>query len=145
METIHIGDLSIGTGNLVLIAGPCVIESEEHARFMAQSLAGIAGRLDMPFIYKASFDKANRSSIESYRGPGMEKGLDILSGIKQDFGIAVTTDIHEPAQAGPAARSSISFRYLRFCAGRPISWLPQATQVFRSMSKKGSSWPPGTW
>ncbi len=104
METIHIGDLSIGTGNLVLIAGPCVIESEEHARFMAQSLAGIAGRLDMPFIYKASFDKANRSSIESYRGPGMEKGLDILSGIKQDFGIAVTTDIHEPAQAGPAAQ-----------------------------------------
>lgn len=104
MDAIHIGDISIGTGKLVLIAGPCVIESEEHARFMAESLAGIAGRVNMPFIFKASFDKANRSSIDSYRGPGIVKGLDILSGIKKDFKVAVTTDIHEPGQAKPAAQ-----------------------------------------
>ncbi len=87
----------------MLIAGPCVIESAEHARYMAESLVDITSRNGIPFIYKASFDKANRSSIKSYRGPGIVKGLEILSGIKKDFGVAVTSDIHEAFQAGPAA------------------------------------------
>ncbi|HHO76899.1 MAG TPA: 3-deoxy-8-phosphooctulonate synthase [Deltaproteobacteria bacterium] len=104
MDAVTIGDISIGTGELVLIAGPCVIESEKHARFMAERLAEIAAIVNMPFIFKASFDKANRSSIESYRGPGIVKGLDILSGIKQSFKVALTTDIHEPDQAETAAQ-----------------------------------------
>ena len=104
MNPVQAGDITLGTGNLVLIAGPCVMESKDHTRFMAQSLSEITSRVGIPFIFKASFDKANRSSIESYRGPGIEKGLEILSGIKQDLGIAVTTDIHDPRQAELAAQ-----------------------------------------
>jgi len=104
MNPVQAGDITFGTGSLVLIAGPCVMESKEHSRFMARSLSEITHRVGIQFIFKASFDKANRSSIESYRGPGIEKGLDILSGIKQDLGIPVTTDIHEPRQAELAAQ-----------------------------------------
>lgn len=104
MNRVRAGNITFGAHDLVLIAGPCVMESEEHTRFMAQSLSEITQRAGIPFIFKASFDKANRSSIDSYRGPGIEQGLDILSGIKQDFGLAITTDIHEPGQAGLAAK-----------------------------------------
>jgi 2-dehydro-3-deoxyphosphooctonate aldolase (KDO 8-P synthase) len=104
MDPVHVADIKIGTGNLVLIAGPCVIESEKHARFLAESLVEITNHVGIRFIFKASFDKANRSSVDSYRGPGIEKGLEILSGIKRDFGVAVTTDIHEPGQASIAAQ-----------------------------------------
>jgi len=89
----------IGSGQaLALIAGPCVIESEEHVQFLAREIGRIVG----PFIFKASFDKANRSSIGSYRGPGLKEGLRILAGVKK-AGYAVLTDIHEPAQAAPVA------------------------------------------
>ena len=104
MNPVQAGNITFGTGNLVLIAGPCVMESKDHTRFMAQSLAEITRRVGISFIFKASFDKANRSSIDSYRGPGIEKGLEILSGIKCDFGVAVTTDIHEPRQANVDAQ-----------------------------------------
>lgn len=104
MNPVQAGDITFGTGNLVLIAGPCVMESKDHTRFMAQSLSEIARRVGIPFIFKASFDKANRSSIESYRGPGIDKGIEILSDIKRELGVAVTTDIHEPRQAKPAAQ-----------------------------------------
>lgn len=104
MDPVHVSDIKIGTGDLVLIAGPCVIESEEHTRFLAESIAEITNRAGVQFIFKASFDKANRSSVDSYRGPGIDKGLEILAGIKKDFGVAVTTDIHEPAQARIAAQ-----------------------------------------
>jgi len=88
-----------GAGNpLVLIAGPCIIESQEHAAFLASEIGRIAG----PFVFKASFDKANRTSISAYRGPGIKEGLRILAGIKA-AGHAILTDIHEPSQAGPAA------------------------------------------
>lgn len=82
----------------LLIAGPCVIESEEHVHFLAQALRAIAPG----FYFKASFDKANRSSIASYRGPGLQEGLRILGGLKK-LGFRILTDIHEPAQAEPAA------------------------------------------
>jgi len=85
---------------LALIAGPCVIESEEHVHFLAREIGRIAG----PFVFKASFDKANRSSIDSYRGPGLKEGLRILAGVRE-AGYPVLTDIHEPAQAGPAAEA----------------------------------------
>ena len=97
-------ELQIGGFNpLFLIAGPCVIESEEHAIFMASEINKVCQEIKFPFIYKSSFDKANRSSIDSYRGPGLEKGLKILQGIKKDFGIPVLSDIHEPWQAEKAA------------------------------------------
>jgi 2-dehydro-3-deoxyphosphooctonate aldolase (KDO 8-P synthase) len=94
-------NLKIGGGApLALIAGPCVIESEEHVQFLAHEIGRIAG----PFIFKASFDKANRSSVTAYRGPGIDEGLRILAGVRK-LGIPVITDIHEPWQAERAAES----------------------------------------
>ncbi len=103
MKEVKVGNIIVGSGNLALIAGPCVIESREHAMFMADSLRQITSRLSVPFIFKASFDKANRSSIESYRGPGIDKGLSILAEIRQTYSIPVTSDIHEPSHAPMAA------------------------------------------
>lgn len=88
---------------LFLMAGPCVIESEDHVFFMAQNLKAIAAERQIPFIFKASFDKANRSSINSYRGPGLSQGLKILSKVKKELQIPIISDIHEPSQAEPAA------------------------------------------
>jgi 2-dehydro-3-deoxyphosphooctonate aldolase (KDO 8-P synthase) len=103
-RAISIGRLRIGAGApLALIAGPCVIESEAHAIKMAGRLMRIAAAAKMPFIFKASYDKANRSSLQSYRGPGMQAGLEVLRKIKKEFGVPVLTDIHEPAQAAAAA------------------------------------------
>lgn len=93
------GFSQFGSGQpLVLIAGPCVIESEEHVHRMARAIGEIVG----PFVFKASFDKANRTSLSGYRGPGMKEGLRILAGVKRE-GCSILTDIHEPAQAGPVA------------------------------------------
>src|SRR5882724_7408991 len=97
---ITIGNVRMG-GNqpMVLIAGPCVIESEAHALLMAERLMEAAARAKMPFIFKASYDKANRSSEQSYRGPGLAEGLRILKKIKERFGVPILTDIHEASQA----------------------------------------------
>jgi 2-dehydro-3-deoxyphosphooctonate aldolase (KDO 8-P synthase) len=103
MKTLKVRDITIGGESLVLIAGPCIIESVSHARMMAGSLKDITAAAGIPFIFKASFDKANRSSIKAFRGPGLAEGLKILSGIKEDFDIPVTSDIHDPSQAEPAA------------------------------------------
>ncbi|HSC45339.1 MAG TPA: 3-deoxy-8-phosphooctulonate synthase [Candidatus Acidoferrum sp.] len=92
-----------GGSRLFLIAGPCVIESEAHARMMAERVAAIAAEVDVPFIFKASFDKANRSSVNSFRGPGLQEGLRILRKIKSDLKLTVLTDIHEASQAAPVA------------------------------------------
>lgn len=98
------GAFRIGAGEpLVLIAGPCVIESEGHAMKMAERLAKIAGKAKVPLIFKASYDKANRSSLRSFRGPGLRAGLEILRKVKARFRIPVLTDIHEPGQAHVAA------------------------------------------
>jgi len=90
-------------GKLFLIAGPCVIESREHALGLAKRLKAICAGLDVPFIFKASFDKANRSSIRSFRGPGLDEGLEILAGIKAELGVPVLSDVHETIQVGKAA------------------------------------------
>lgn len=87
----------------MLIAGPCVIESEEIVLQIAEKMRGIAERLDLDYYFKASFDKANRTSISSYRGPGLEEGLRILERVKKNFGLRIATDIHEPWQAAVAA------------------------------------------
>jgi 2-dehydro-3-deoxyphosphooctonate aldolase (KDO 8-P synthase) len=90
VEGIHVGD-----GGLFLIAGPCVIESEEHALFMAEVIKGVARSLNFPFIFKASYDKANRTSIRSFRGPGLNEGLRILKKVKDEVHVPVLTDVHE--------------------------------------------------
>jgi 2-dehydro-3-deoxyphosphooctonate aldolase (KDO 8-P synthase) len=87
---------------LVLIAGPCVIESEEHVNRMADAISAIAAEAGLPYVFKASFDKANRTSLKGFRGPGVVEGLQILAGLRAR-GFSVLTDIHEPAQAAPAA------------------------------------------
>lgn len=90
---------------LVLIAGPCVIESEEHVNHMACAIAKIAAEAGFPYVFKASFDKANRTSLRGYRGPGPDEGLEILGRLRKQ-GFSVLTDIHEPAQAAAAAESA---------------------------------------
>jgi 2-dehydro-3-deoxyphosphooctonate aldolase (KDO 8-P synthase) len=101
---IQLGSLRLGGANpLFLIAGPCVIESESHARKIAEHVAKIARDAGVPYIFKASYDKANRSSINAFRGPGLAEGLRILAKIKSDLHLPVLTDIHESSQAAPAA------------------------------------------
>jgi 2-dehydro-3-deoxyphosphooctonate aldolase (KDO 8-P synthase) len=89
---------------LLLIAGPCVIESEELILEVGQRLAEMAARLQIPLVFKSSFDKANRTSFDSYRGPGLERGLEILAKVKQVTGLPLLTDVHEPQQAEPVAQ-----------------------------------------
>ena len=101
---ITLGSQRLGGGNpLFLIAGPCVIESETHARMMAERVAKIAADAGVPYIFKASYDKANRSSVKAYRGPGLAEGLRILRKIKTDLHLPILTDIHDASQAAPAA------------------------------------------
>jgi 2-dehydro-3-deoxyphosphooctonate aldolase (KDO 8-P synthase) len=101
---VNVGQLTIGGGApLVLIAGPCVIESEQHAHDIAGRVADIARRVGIPYIFKASYDKANRTSIRSFRGPGLDEGLRVLAGVKARCGVPILTDIHEPSQAQAAA------------------------------------------
>jgi 2-dehydro-3-deoxyphosphooctonate aldolase (KDO 8-P synthase) len=103
-QPFSLGSVQIG-GNrpLFLIAGPCVIESESHARMMAERVARIAADAGVSYVFKASFDKANRSSVNSFRGPGLKEGLRILAKIKSDLKLTILTDIHEASQAAPAA------------------------------------------
>ena len=93
--SFQISDVRIGAGKLFLIAGPCVIESEEHAIRMAEIIKGVARSLNFPFIFKASYDKANRTSIRSFRGPGLTEGLRILKKVKAEVHVPVITDVHE--------------------------------------------------
>jgi 2-dehydro-3-deoxyphosphooctonate aldolase (KDO 8-P synthase) len=95
--SFQIDNVRVGSGDLFLIAGPCVIESEKHALFMAEVIKGITRALNVPFIFKASYDKANRTSIRSFRGPGIEEGLRILKKVKNEVHVPVLTDVHETA------------------------------------------------
>ena len=104
MKPVHIGPLSIGGGQpLAFIAGPCVIESAQHALDIASAIRDIARRCGVPVIFKASYDKANRTSRRSYRGPGLDAGLRTLADVKERTGLPILTDIHEASQAAPAA------------------------------------------
>jgi 2-dehydro-3-deoxyphosphooctonate aldolase (KDO 8-P synthase) len=103
ISSFKVGDVNIGSGNIFLIAGPCVIESEEHAIRMAEIIKGVTRALGFPFIFKASYDKANRTSIRSYRGPGIKEGLRILRKIKDDLQLPVLTDVHEVADVAKVA------------------------------------------
>ena len=99
MKSVKIGSLEFSNDKLGIIAGPCVIESRDHALNMADKIKKICEKVGFNFAYKSSFDKANRTSISSFRGPGLDKGLSILAEVKKEFGIPLLTDIHEPSQA----------------------------------------------
>jgi 2-dehydro-3-deoxyphosphooctonate aldolase (KDO 8-P synthase) len=105
-KTVRAGAVEFANDRpFVLIAGPCALESRDHAREMCETLVEITGRLGIGFVYKTSFDKANRTSLSGKRGIGMEKGLEILAGLRGEFGCPTLTDVHEPHQCAPAAEA----------------------------------------
>ena len=103
ISSFQIDNVRVGSGDLFLIAGPCVIESEEHAIRMAEIIKGVTRSLNFPFIFKASYDKANRTSIRSFRGPGIKDGLRILKTIKAEINVPVLTDVHQAADVAQVA------------------------------------------
>ncbi len=103
MNKVNVGKIEIGGDKLILLAGPCVLEGFERSLKIGRRAKEIADKLDIPYIFKASFDKANRSSIKSYRGPGLVEGLKILAAIKRELNVPIVTDIHETFQAEPVA------------------------------------------
>lgn len=103
MNTVKLGNIEFGGGKLVLLAGPCVLEGYERSLLIGRRAKEIAERLNMPYVFKASFDKANRSSIKSFRGPGLDEGLKILAAIKRELKVPIVTDIHESYQAAQVA------------------------------------------
>ena len=104
-NSFEIGPVQVGGGQLFLIAGPCVIEGEAHVRTMADALQRITADLRIPFIFKASYDKANRTSVKSFRGPGLKEGVRILGRLARDTGLPVLTDVHEPSHCEIAAEA----------------------------------------
>jgi 2-dehydro-3-deoxyphosphooctonate aldolase (KDO 8-P synthase) len=140
---VSAGSLTLGDGQpLVLIAGPCVIESEPHANMIADALAKVAGRCGIPFIFKASYDKANRTSMSSFRGPGMAEGLRVLAGIKKRVGVPILTDIHEASQAGPAAEVADVLQIPAFMS-RQTDLIVAAARTGRTINlKKGQFLAP---
>ena len=104
MKAVQVGNRQIGgDGRLFVMAGPCVIEDPERVLRIGREMKAICGRLGLPYIFKASFDKANRSSWKSFRGPGLTEGLKILKAVKEELQVPVVSDIHEASQAEPAA------------------------------------------
>lgn len=104
IRKIKLRDFEIGGDKLTILAGPCAAESQEILNETASGLKEITQKLGINFVFKSSFDKANRSSITSYRGPGMEKGLEMLQEVKEKFDLPIVTDIHTPDQAEPTAK-----------------------------------------
>ncbi|PWT93461.1 MAG: 3-deoxy-8-phosphooctulonate synthase [Blastocatellia bacterium] len=103
VKPFSVGNVTFGDGRLTIIAGPCVIETPEHALMMARECLSRAKSAGLDYVFKASFDKANRSSVRSFRGHGMEAGLEVLQHIKQELGVVVLTDIHDVSQIDPVA------------------------------------------
>jgi 2-dehydro-3-deoxyphosphooctonate aldolase (KDO 8-P synthase) len=143
VNPVTIADLTVGGGRpLVLIAGPCVIESDAHAMELAGRLVAIARRLEMPLIFKASYDKANRTSGTSFRGPGLAKGLRALADIKSAHGIPILTDIHEASQAAPAAEVADVLQIPAFLS-RQTDLIAAAAETGRAINiKKGQFLAP---
>ena len=131
-HTIKVGDIFLANeAPMVLIGGLNVLEDKALALDVADTFAGVCAKLDVPYIFKASFDKANRSSISSYRGPGLKEGLDILAAVKERFGVPVITDIHEPAQAAPVAEIADILQLPAF--------LSRQTELVQAMAKTGKA------
>ena len=144
MKPLHFAGLTIGGASpLLLIAGPCVIESEAHALGLARVLRDIAVRTGIQFIFKASYDKANRTSAQSYRGPGLAEGLRILRRVRNEVGVPILTDIHEPGQAADAAQVADVLQIPAFLS-RQTDLLASAARTGRVVNiKKGQFLAPG--
>ena len=141
-ERFQIGGVEVGGPGLFLIAGPCVIESEKHALWLGREIAARARAAGLPYIFKASYDKANRSSGSSFRGPGLEHGLEILARVRQEVGAPVLTDIHSPAQAEPAAAAADVLQIPAFLS-RQTDLLRAAAATGRAVNvKKGQFMAP---
>jgi 2-dehydro-3-deoxyphosphooctonate aldolase (KDO 8-P synthase) len=139
---VDVGGVSLGDGPLALIAGPCVIESEAHAIETALALRDIARRAAVPFIFKASYDKANRTSARSFRGPGLVEGLRVLGRVRDAAAVPILTDIHEPAHAAPAAEVADVLQIPAFLS-RQTDLLVAAARTGRAVNvKKGQFLAP---
>jgi len=143
VHEVTVGDITFGGGRpIVLVAGPCVIESEAHATGLACELAALARRLRVPFIFKASYDKANRTSGRSFRGPGPTEGLRILAAIKARANVPILTDIHAPAEAAPASEVADVLQIPAFLC-RQTDLLLAAARTGRAINvKKGQFLAP---
>ena len=143
VNPVTVGDISIGGGRpFALIAGPCVIESEGHASSLAAALQEIARRVGVPFIFKASYDKANRTSGRSFRGPGLSEGLRVLASIKTRYRVPILTDIHEPSQAAPVAEVADVLQIPAFLS-RQTDLIVAAAKTGRAVNvKKGQFLAP---
>ena len=139
---VDAGGVSIGGGSLVLIAGPCVIESESHAVETALALRDIAQRARVPFVFKVSYDKANRTSVGSFRGPGLTEGVRVLARVREAAGVPILTDIHEPAQAAPVAEVADILQIPAFLS-RQTDLITAAARTGRAVNlKKGQFLAP---
>jgi len=139
---IDVGGVSLGGGPLVLIAGPCVIEGESHAIETALALRDIARRARVPFIFKASYDKANRTSGRSFRGPGLAEGVRVLARVAEAADVPILTDIHEPAQAAPVAEVAHILQIPAFLS-RQTDLIAAAARTGRAVNlKKGQFLAP---
>lgn len=135
--SFKVGDVEIGGENLFLIAGPCVIESEDHALKIAAAVRDEAGKLRIPFIFKASYDKANRTSLQSFRGPGLEEGLRILKKIKDTVHVPVLTDVHAASDV-PAVAEAVDVVQIPAFLCRQTDLLVEAARHARAINiKKG--------
>ena len=143
MNTVRVADFEIGAGNpLALLAGPCVLESLERCLYIGRTIRDITRRLGIPYVFKASFDKANRSSFNGFRGPGLVKGLEMLQTIKDELGVPIITDIHTEAQAAPAAKVADILQIPAFLC-RQTDLLYTAAQTGRVINvKKGQFLAP---
>ena len=134
--------VSFGTNALTLMAGPCVIESHDACLELAEALVGLTSKLGIPYIFKASFDKANRTSAEAFRGAGLSEGLAILDRVRREVGVPVTTDIHETQHAAPAAEVCELLQIPAFLA-RQTDLLVAAAKTGRAVNvKKGQFMAP---
>jgi 2-dehydro-3-deoxyphosphooctonate aldolase (KDO 8-P synthase) len=137
-----VGDVELGGGELFLIAGPCVVESEAHALKMAEAISRITRQLGVPYIFKASYDKANRTSATAHRGPGVEEGLRVLGRIRSEFGLPVLTDVHETAQVRAAAEVADVLQIPAFLC-RQTDLIIEAARTNRAVNiKKGQFLAP---
>jgi 2-dehydro-3-deoxyphosphooctonate aldolase (KDO 8-P synthase) len=143
VKPVQVADLSVGSGGLLLIAGPCVIESEQHALTLARTIKEIAARCGVQYVFKASYDKANRTSGTSYRGPGLDEGLRTLRHVREEAGVPILTDIHEPGQADAAATVADVLQIPAFLC-RQTDLLVAAARTGRVVNiKKGQFLAPG--
>ena len=144
MAAIQFAGLAVGGGApLLLIAGPCVIESESHAVGLALALREITSRAGVPFVFKASYDKANRTSARSFRGPGLSEGLRVLARVREEAGVPILTDIHEPSHAAPASEVADVLQIPAFLS-RQTDLIVAAARTGRVVNlKKGQFLAPG--